>query len=106
MLMLILFYIYYLGTLVVSTYAPCPDVRQVLTPDLKMSTNSSLVFIDLSKGMSRLGGSALAQCFSQIGDEVPDLDCPDFLKAGFNTTQKLIQGSTICHVISSIFFKV
>lgn len=23
------------GTLVVSTYAPCPDVRKVITPDLK-----------------------------------------------------------------------
>ncbi|KAK6630680.1 hypothetical protein RUM44_002849 [Polyplax serrata] len=79
------------GTLVISTYAPCPDVRQIITPDLKRSTGSALVFVDLSGGMCRLGGSALAQCYGQIGDEVPDLDRPELLKSGFNTTQKLIQ---------------
>lgn len=78
--------------MVISTYAPCPDVRQIITPDLKRSTGSALVFVDLSGGMCRLGGSALAQCYGQIGDEVPDLDRPELLKSGFNTTQKLIQG--------------
>lgn len=80
------------GTLVVSTYAPCPDIRHVVTPDLKKSTGSELFFVDLSRGYCRLGGSALAQCYGQIGDDVPDLDNPELLKLGFNVTQKLIQG--------------
>lgn len=78
--------------MVISTYAPCPDIRNVITPDLKVSTNSMLLFVDLSGGMSRLGGSALAQCYGQLGSEVSDLDNPELLKSAFNVTQKLIQG--------------
>lgn len=58
------------GTLVVSTYAPCPDVRKVVTPDLKapsLGKKGTLLFVDLSNGHARLGGSALAQAFGQIG---------------------------------------
>lgn len=76
----------------ISTYAPCPDVRHVITPDLKKPLNSELFFVDLSRGKSRLGGTALAQCYGQIGKQVPDLDYPELLKLGFNVTQKLIQG--------------
>lgn len=80
------------GTLVVSTYAPCPDIRLVITPDLKKPSGSTLFLVDLSRGESRLGGSALAQCYGQIGSIVPDLDHPELLKLAFNATQKLIQG--------------
>lgn len=83
------------GTLVISTYAPCPDIRHVVTPDLKKPAGSELFFVDLSRGYCRLGGSALAQCYGQIGDDVPDLDNPELLKLGFNVTQKLIQGNQI-----------
>lgn len=58
------------GTLVVSTYAPCPDVRKVVTPDLKapaLGKKGVLLYVDLSAGKSRLGGSALAQAFRQLG---------------------------------------
>lgn len=58
------------GALVVSTYAPCWDVRKVVTPDLKapgMGKSGVLLFVDLSGGYCRLGGSALAQVFKQLG---------------------------------------
>lgn len=58
------------GTIVVSTYAPCPDVRKVITPDLKvpsMGKKGVLLFVDLSNGYSRLGGTALAQAYKQLG---------------------------------------
>lgn len=58
------------GALVVSTYAPCFDVRKVVTPDLKapsMGKSGVLLFVDLSGGYCRLGGSALAQVFKQLG---------------------------------------
>lgn len=87
------------GTLVVSTYAPCPNIRKVVTPDLKvpaMGKVGTLLFVDLSNGKSRLGGSALAQCFNELGSEVPDVDDPELLKNAFNATQELIKQSAIC----------
>lgn len=51
-----------------------------------------LLWVPLSPGHHRLGGSALAQCYSQLGDCSPDLDQPELLTACFNTTQKLIHG--------------
>ncbi|MEQ2171776.1 hypothetical protein GOODEAATRI_014168 [Goodea atripinnis] len=50
-----------------------------------------LLWVPVSPGCHRLGGSALAQCYSQLGDSSPDLDQPEFLSACFNTTQKLIE---------------
>lgn len=40
----------------------------------------------------RLGGSALAQCYKQLGDTPPDLDNPVALKSLFKVTQKLLKG--------------
>lgn len=86
------------GTLVVSTYAPCPDVRKVVTPDLKapsMCKNGILLFVDLSGDHSRLGGSALAQCLKQLGNESPDVNNAEDLKNAFNATQELIKDGAI-----------
>ena len=52
----------------------------------------TLLHIDLSSGNCRLGGSALAQCYNQLGDSVPDLDKPALLVAAFEATQKLLAG--------------
>ncbi len=78
------------GTLVVSAYAPCPDVTKVLTPDIKRPGESRLLFIDLGSGRNRLGGSALAQAYGQVGDESPDVDDPMVLKRSFRAVQDLI----------------
>ncbi|CAG7828435.1 unnamed protein product [Allacma fusca] len=88
------------GTLVVSAYAPCPDITKLVTPDLKapsLGQEGLLVYIDLSRGKSRLGGTALAQVYKQLGDDVPDLEEPDLLVQAFNSTQKLIAGG---HILS------
>lgn len=78
------------GELVVSAYATCPDITKTVTPDLKLPGNGRLIYADLGAGKYRLGGSALAQCFEQIGDEVPDVEDPLLLKQAFLTIQKLI----------------
>lgn len=41
---------------------------------------------------SRLGGSALAQCFGQLGSDVPDVDDAQLFVRAFNVTQMLIKG--------------
>ncbi|XP_059470388.1 phosphoribosylformylglycinamidine synthase [Neocloeon triangulifer] len=78
------------GTLVVSCYAPCPDVRKVATPDLKLPGHDALLFVDLSGGHSRLGGSALAQCWGQVGNESPDVENPKIFVDAFEAIQHLV----------------
>ena len=61
------------GSLVLSVYAPCPDVRLTITPDLKYS-GSRLLYVNMCGNQGwKLGGSALAQVFNQVGDDVPDV---------------------------------
>jgi phosphoribosylformylglycinamidine (FGAM) synthase-like enzyme len=45
-----------------------------------------LLHVDLSGGARRLGGSALAQAFAQVGDEAPDV-APRMLKAMWGAVQ-------------------
>ncbi|XP_075235216.1 phosphoribosylformylglycinamidine synthase [Lycorma delicatula] len=81
------------GTLVISTYAPCPDITLTVTPDLKcpaVGIEGIILLIDLSNGKSRIGGSALLQSYSQIGDTSPDLDDPETFSKAFNVVQKLL----------------
>ncbi|KAG7228952.1 hypothetical protein INR49_008730 [Caranx melampygus] len=79
------------GSLVISAYAVCPDITATVTPDLEDPDGKGvLLWLPLSPGRHRLGGSALAQCYSQLGDCSPDLDQPELLTACFNTTQTLI----------------
>ena len=78
------------GEEVVSVYAGCPDISLRVTPDIKHAGRSSLVFVDLSGGHARLGGSALAQTFKQLGDVTPDCDTA-LLKRAFRATQRLLR---------------
>ena len=52
----------------------------------------------------RLGGSALAQCFGQLGDEAPMMDDPDLFVKAFNATQRLIESKS--GLLSSAAFKL
>ncbi|MEF9426272.1 MAG: phosphoribosylformylglycinamidine synthase [Candidatus Mariimomonas ferrooxydans] len=78
------------GTLVISAYAACPDIYKVITPDIKKPGQSNLLYIDLGNGKNRLGGSALAQVYNQLGNEPSDVDDPKLLKITFRTIQLLI----------------
>jgi len=81
--------------LVISAYAPMPDITRVVTPDIKQPGHSQLIFIDMAQQKVRLGGSALAQGYGQIGSESPDVDDPDALKRAFQAIQKLISENLI-----------
>lgn len=84
-----------LETLVIKVYATIKDITKVITPDLKFPGQSSLIHIDLSRGKRRLGGSALAQAFGQLGYECPDMNDPDLLIRTFNTIMQLIDQELI-----------
>ncbi|QCD98508.1 phosphoribosylformylglycinamidine synthase [Vigna unguiculata] len=83
------------GNLVISVYVTCPDITKTVTPDLKLRDEGVLLHIDLSKGKRRLGGSALAQAFDQVGDECPDLDDVPYLKKVFEGVQDLLTDELI-----------
>jgi len=62
-------------SLIVSAFAPVQDVRRTLTPALQMDERpTSLWLIDLGGGRNRLGGSALAQVYGELGEVPPDVD--------------------------------
>lgn len=81
--------------LVISAYATMPDITKVVTPDIKSPGRSYIIYIDLSNGHARLGGSALAHVYGQIGDESPDVECPEIIKNSFYAIQTLIQEDLI-----------
>ena len=81
--------------LVISAYATMPDITKVVTPDIKQPGQSQLLWIDISKDQARLGGSALAQAYGQIGNDSPDVDDPDRLKRAFRAIQRLISENLI-----------
>jgi len=81
--------------LVVSAYATMPDITKVVTPDIKNPGHSQLLFIDISNHRARLGGSALAQVYGQVGNESPDVDDPEMLKRAFHAIQKLMSEGLI-----------
>ena len=68
------------------------------------SVTGALLYVALSSGKNRCGGSAFAQCFSQIGDCVPDLDNAELFVNGFKVTQALLKGLVFCSVALIIFY--
>lgn len=79
------------GTLVISAYAPVPDITKKVTPVLKVR-QCKLLYINLSgSSKMRIGGSVLAQAYGQIGNESADLDKPDLLLNCFEIVQHLIR---------------
>jgi len=79
-------------SLIMTGFAPVTDVRRVLTPQLRTDLgDTDLILIDLGKGQNRLGASALAQVYKQVGHHGADLDDPEMLKRFFSTVQELNQ---------------
>lgn len=83
------------GQLVMTAYAPVPDVRIKVTPDLKSRGDSTLLFVDLGAGSMTLGGSSLAQVIGQTdAGTPPEVDVAN-LKAAFSATQRLLAGGLL-----------
>ena len=77
-------------SLVVTAFANATDARKTLTPQLRIDQGETkLILIDLGHGQNRMGGSALAQVYSQIGNEAPDVDDANQLKTFFKIIQTL-----------------
>lgn len=83
-------------SLIITAFGRVQDVRRTVTPQLRLDKgDSKLLLIDLGRGQNRLGGSALAQVYRQLGDVTPDVDSPELLKGFFDATQQLIRDKKI-----------
>ena len=80
-------------TLIVSSFVPVLDVRKTLTPCLRPASDTVLVLLHL--GQQRLGGSALAQVYRQLGNDAPDVDDIATFKALLDWASKLRQAGTV-----------
>jgi phosphoribosylformylglycinamidine synthase len=79
-------------SLIISAFAPVQDIRRTVTPQLRADAGATdLLLIDLGHGRNRMGGSALAQVYREIGAEAPDVDNAADLKNFFALIQQLKQ---------------
>jgi len=79
-------------SLIITAFGVVEDIRKTVTPQLRTDLGDTrIIAIDLSKGKNRLGGSCLAQVYKKLGNETPDVDCPETLKGFFNAMQALVR---------------
>jgi len=77
-------------SLIISGFAPVTDTRKSLTPQLRTDMGETdLILLDLGNGKNRLGLSALAQVYNEVGQDVPNVDDADQLAAFFAAIQEL-----------------
>lgn len=77
-------------TVVITSFAPVSDITNTLTPELNTHCGETrLLLIDLGFGKNRLGGSAFAQVYKQLGERCPDLDDPPLFRCYFDAIQRL-----------------
>ncbi len=76
-------------SLIVSAFAPVSDIRETVTPELyPLPDETVILLLDLAEGKQRLGGSILAQTYSTMGTEAPDLENPELIKKLFQFLRK------------------
>ncbi|KKA28477.1 hypothetical protein TD95_002544 [Thielaviopsis punctulata] len=79
-------------SVIITAVSVVEDVRSTWTPQLRRVEEvgeTILIYVDLAQGFRSLGGSALAQAFGQVGNEVPDVRSADLLVDFFDAVQQL-----------------
>jgi phosphoribosylformylglycinamidine synthase len=85
-------------SLVITAFAPVERIDLTWTPALERLEDEGetvLMFVDLAAGKKHMGGSALAQTFSQVGDEAPDVYDPEVLKDFFDAVEQLHESGIV-----------
>ncbi|MEZ8636311.1 phosphoribosylformylglycinamidine synthase [Vibrio cyclitrophicus] len=83
-------------SLVITAFARVEDVRKTITPQLRIDKgNTSLVLIDLGNGKNRMGATALAQVYKQLGDKPADVDNAAQLKGFYEGVQALVANDQV-----------
>lgn len=85
-------------TVVITAFSTVKQITRTWTPTLRRHEevgDTLLMFVDLAEGMQAMGGSALAQVFSQIGNGVPDVRDSELLKDYFDATEQLHESGIV-----------
>lgn len=83
------------GTVIVSAGAEVSDIKKVVSPVLVNDAKSYLYHIDFSYDSFKLGGSAFAQTFNKIGDDVPCIQDSEYFRDAFLGVQELVHKGLI-----------
>jgi phosphoribosylformylglycinamidine synthase len=78
-------------SLIITAFGQAADARLTLTPQFRRIEEvgeSLVVFLDLANGHKRIGGSCLAQVYSQLGDSAPDVVDPELIKSFWAVLQR------------------
>ncbi|MEQ8476588.1 MAG: phosphoribosylformylglycinamidine synthase [Fulvivirga sp.] len=87
--------VYSPGTVIISTIGEVEDVNKVISPNIVNNADSSILYIDLSKDESHLGGSSFAQVLNKIGSQSPSVKDSQYFQNAFNTIQDLIDSGKV-----------
>jgi phosphoribosylformylglycinamidine synthase len=87
--------VYSPGTVIISAVAEVSDVRKVISPVLINEPGTCLIHIDFSSENFKLGGSSFAQVVNAVGNEVPDVNDPEYFVRTFEVVQQLIHDQVI-----------
>ena len=82
------------GTVILSAVSEVKDVRALISPLLRTDEPSSIWYLPWGKEY-HLGGSALAQTFSEIGDLPPDPLPAEACVKAFDAIQRLIEKAAL-----------
>ncbi|EOX4262641.1 phosphoribosylformylglycinamidine synthase [Vibrio cholerae] len=83
-------------SLIITAFARVEDIRKTVTPQLRTDLGeTSLILIDLGNGQNRLGATALAQVYKQLGDKPADVDNAVQLKGFFDAVQTLVRNEKL-----------
>jgi phosphoribosylformylglycinamidine synthase len=95
--------VYAPGTVIISTVGEVSDIRKAVTPVLKPSQGSTLLYINMSGAALALGGSSLSQVLGEQRWAVPDVANPAYFAGAFAAVQELLESRLVLagHDVSS-----
>ncbi|MFI3240484.1 MAG: phosphoribosylformylglycinamidine synthase, partial [Bacteroidales bacterium] len=78
------------GTVIISAAGEVSDVKGCVSPVVKNSKRSKLIYIDFSNDALKLGGSAFAQSLNKIGSDTPTVSSPEYFASAFTAVQQFV----------------
>ena len=83
------------GSVIISTVGEVSDIRKVISPVLKESFTSSIVYIDFGNSAFNLGGSSFAQALNSLGGDTAGVTDAAYFRLCFEAVQHLIQKEVV-----------
>jgi len=83
------------NTLIISAFSNIDNLQNIVKPMFVNKKDTSIIFIDLSNGNIRTGGSALSQVLQTNDSKCPKVEDIQKFKNFFNVTQELMKNNKI-----------